>query len=98
MHALCIAFHTSKCRYLPVALFALAWVNTKIHTANESMPLSKRFGDMARMLRRRVLGEETHLHESVEMQSESMVCHTMMIVPCLISLLLFFTLVAAGLF
>jgi hypothetical protein len=66
----CIAFHTSKCRYLPVALFAVAWVNTKIHTANESMPLSKRFGDIARMLRRRVSGEKTHLHESVEMRTD----------------------------
>jgi hypothetical protein len=70
MHAPCIAFHTSKCRYLPVALFAVAWVNTKIHTANESMPLSKRFGDIARMLKRRVLGQETHLHDSVEMRSD----------------------------
>jgi hypothetical protein len=81
-HAPYIEFHASKCRYLPVALFAVAWVNTKVHTANESMPLSKRFGDIARMLRWRVFGEETHLHESFEMQqakdSESLVSHTVM--------------------
>ncbi len=81
-HAPYIEFHASKCRYLPVALFAVAWLNTKIHAANESMSLSKRFGDIARMLRRRVFGKQTHLHESFEMQqaidSESMVSHTMM--------------------
>jgi hypothetical protein len=60
-------FHASDFRFLPVALFAVMWLKTKIYFGTALRLVGKRFGALVRRFKRRVFRERP-LHE-LDMQA-----------------------------
>jgi hypothetical protein len=65
-----IEFHTSYFRFLPAAVFAFAWLKTKICFGTALRLVRKRFGTLVRRFKRRIF-RERRLRESELQARES---------------------------
>jgi hypothetical protein len=59
-------------RYLPITLFAVAWLRSKISFANVLKAVGKRIADLAQAAKRRVFRNKERPSESVEMKRSLM--------------------------